>query len=64
VCVDGQNACPPEDCGGAGGYAELLAALGDPEHEEHEDLLDWLGDGFDPASFDLIAVNVALQHLR
>jgi len=41
VCVDGQNACPPEDCGGVGGYALMLEALGDPSHEEHEDYLRW-----------------------
>ena len=23
-CIDGEGACPPEDCGGPGGYAELL----------------------------------------
>jgi hypothetical protein len=29
-CLDGQGACPPEDCGGPPGYADLLAALADP----------------------------------
>ena len=28
VCLDGANASPPEDCGGAGGYEELLLAFG------------------------------------
>ena len=64
VCLDGQNACPPEDCGGTGGYAELLEVLADPEHEEHDHLVDWVGGMFDSTLFDLAAVNVALQHIR
>lgn len=64
VCLDGQNACPPEDCGGAGGYAELLEVLADPGHEEHEHLLRWVGGAFDATLFDLAGVNVALQHVR
>jgi hypothetical protein len=64
VCLDGENACPPEGCHGAGGYAELLEAIADPTHEDHDDLLDWLGGPFDPTAFDLAAVNVALQRLR
>lgn len=64
VCLDGRNACPPDDCGGAGGYAELLEVLADPGHEEHDDLRDWVGGAFDATFFDLAAVNVALQHMR
>ena len=64
VCLDGQNACPPEDCGGTGGYAELLQALADPKHEEHDHLLAWVGGPFDPTLFDLVTVNVALQHVH
>jgi Plasmid pRiA4b ORF-3-like protein len=64
VCIDGQNACPPEDCGGVGGYAELLEVLADPEHEEHDHLLSWVGGTFDAIFFDLAGVNVALQHVR
>lgn len=64
VCLDGQNACPPEDCGGSWGYAELLEVLADPSHEDRDHRLEWLGGPFDPASFDLVAVNVALQHVR
>ena len=46
------------------GYAELLEVLGDPDHEDHEHLLEWVGGQFDPTRFDLVAINVALQHLR
>lgn len=64
VCVDGRNACPPEDCGGAGGYAYLLEVLADPDHEDHDRLVQWVGGPFDPTWFDLVAANVALQQLR
>jgi hypothetical protein len=63
VCLDGQNACPPEDCGGVGGYAELLEVLADPGHEEHDRLVQRVGGAFDPNFFDLAAVNFALQHV-
>ena len=64
VCQGGQNACPPEDCGGSGGYRHLLDALGDATNPEHRDLLEWVGGPFDPKHFDVAAVNVALQRLR
>jgi hypothetical protein len=63
VCVDGQNACPPEDCGGARGYAVLREALANPAHEEHE-ITRWLGQPFDPGVFDLALANAALQRVR
>jgi hypothetical protein len=50
-CVEGERACPPEDCGGAWGYADYLAAIADPQHERHEELLEWRG-AFDPDAFD------------
>ena len=40
--------CPPEDCGGPWGYAELLEAIKDPKHERHAELMEWIGDDFDP----------------
>jgi hypothetical protein len=63
VCLDGANACPPEDCGGTGGYADLLEALADPSHPEHRQYRQWAGRNFDPAAFDLAAINAALQRL-
>jgi pRiA4b ORF-3-like protein len=59
-CVDGARACPPEDCGGVFGYVELLKALKDPSHPEHEDMLEWIGQDYDPTFFDLEAVNKQL----
>lgn len=64
VCVDGENACPPEDVGGVAGYAGFLEAIADPEHEEHEEYLEWVGGAFDPAAFDVGAANAACQRIR
>lgn len=60
VCLAGENACPPEDCGGIYGYYNLLNAVADPKHPDHRDLAEWLGE-FDPNLFDLEAVNRRLQ---
>ncbi len=56
-CTAGKRACPPEDCGGIWGYAELLETIHDREHPEHQSMLEWLGEGFDPEHFDIDAVN-------
>ena len=60
VCIKGRGACPPEDVGGIWGYFHFLEAIGDPDHEEHDELLDWVGGEFDPAEFDLEGVNQTL----
>lgn len=41
-CLAGEQACPPEDCGGRYGYYEMLEILYSPSHEEHEGMMDWL----------------------
>ena len=53
--VAGENACPPEDCGGIWGYADLLDTLRDPASEGYADACQWIGDDFDPTAFDLAA---------
>jgi hypothetical protein len=62
-CSGGARACPPEDSGGASGYAALLEALADPQHEEHDDMRRWVGRRFDPEKFDAVAVNRKLATL-
>ena len=64
VCTGGQLACPPEDCGGIGGFYDLLEALGDPAHEQHDELRDWVGDEYDPDAFSVDDVNRMLTPLR
>lgn len=50
VCLEGQRARPPEDCGGAWSYQHLLEVLADPKHEEYEDLREWAAER-DPEKF-------------
>ena len=50
-CVGGKQACPPEDCGGIGGYGDLLRTLADPSDGRYQELLDWVGGSFDPDAF-------------
>jgi hypothetical protein len=59
-CISGRRACPPEDCGGPYGYPEFVAAIQDPRHPDHGDMLAWIGGGFDPEEFDLEETNLAL----
>jgi hypothetical protein len=47
------------------GYEDFLAALVDPNHPEHEAMLEWHGDdGFDPTTFDCEWVNQWLKQAK
>ena len=50
-CIDGSQACPPEDCGGVPGYYRLLEVLSDPSHDEHDEMVAWLGKKYNPQEF-------------
>jgi hypothetical protein len=63
LCLGGARACPPEDCGGPWGYANLLEILKDPNHPEYEEMSEWIGPGFDPEAFDAEEVNKQLARL-
>jgi len=63
VCLEGQRACPPEDCGGVPGYFGLLEILKDRDHPEYEEMVEWLERPYDPERFDVAAVNRALVKL-
>lgn len=64
VCTAGENACPPEDVGGEPGYPEFLAAISDPKHEQHTQMIEWIGYPFDPHAFDLNTVNQRLAAIK
>jgi hypothetical protein len=64
VCLAGENACPPEDCGGIWGYYNKLEILKDLKHPAHEETKEWMGDEWDPKSFDLDETNSVLKGLK
>jgi hypothetical protein len=64
ACLTGERHGPPEDCGGIPGFYNLLEAIRDPEHEEHEEMLDWVGGSFDPDAFSVDDVNRRLAPLQ
>ena len=61
ICVTGKMNCPPEDCGGIWGYSDMLEILKQPDHEEYESFIEWLGEEFDPEYFDKDEVNELLN---
>jgi hypothetical protein len=63
-CLDGEGACPPEDCGGVWGYADLLKIIRNPKHKEFESMMEWLGGKFDPEAFNRDRINKYLRKLK
>lgn len=41
----------------------VLEVLADPEHDEYDSMLEWVGGGFDAEHFDLAAVNESLSFI-
>lgn len=64
ICLAGQNACPPDDCGGIPGYDEMLKIIGNPKHPDHAHWKEWLGGEWDAARFDLDEANAALKRFK
>ncbi|MEY2923363.1 MAG: hypothetical protein RL108_1989 [Bacteroidota bacterium] len=61
--ISGQNACPPEDCGGVYRYREIIEILGDPSHEENESIKEWLGPKFNPVKLNSHSITKELGNL-
>ncbi len=61
--LEAAGRCPPEDVGGAPGYAEYLAAISDPGHPEHEHMRLWGPERFDPNVVDRKALEAAVNAL-
>jgi len=64
ICLGGAGACPPDDCGGIGGYYGMLQALHNPKHPQQQYFKEWLGEDFDPEAFDLDQANRQLRKIK
>jgi hypothetical protein len=60
-CIAGKRNCSPEDCGGIWGYSNMLEVLKQPEHEEYESYIEWLGGEYDPEYFNKDEINTLLE---
>ena len=54
--------CDWVDCGGPWGDMEFAEAIRDPQHERHEEFLEWRGE-FDPEAFSADRVSRELRAL-
>lgn len=65
-CIAGKRACPPEDCGGIGGYEEMLKIIKNPNHPQYEEQMEWLGGSFKPEIFhpELVRFNSSKERLK
>ena len=63
-CIAGKRACPPEDCGGIGGYENFLEVIANPDHEDYQQMIEWIGGAFDPEAFDVWKTDNGLRSSR
>ena len=63
LCVAGERAGPPEDCGGTEAFHDLLACIKEPDTDLGREWIEWLGPDYDPAACDLEKINQALKKL-
>ena len=62
--IEASGRCPPEDVGDPPGYEELLAAIADPSHERHAEMIEWTGfNSYDPTDVDFEAIDAELAAL-
>lgn len=64
-CLDGKGKCPPEDCGGVGGYDNLKEILADKNHPEYEESAEWVGleedELWDAGEFEIEEIRKDMQ---
>jgi len=51
-CIAGKRSSPPDDVGGIPGFEEFVEIMKDSCHEEHDEMVEWYCDEFDPEAFD------------
>lgn len=64
VCLEGERAGPPEDCGSYPGYYELMKIKKNKKHPEYKEIIvEWLGEDFDFEYFSIDEINKELLKL-
>ena len=63
ICLDGERKGPVENIGGPWGYMELLNIIENPNDPQYDQVMKWLGEGFDPEEFDIDKVNQELKEI-
>jgi hypothetical protein len=63
LCLAGERAGPPEDCGGLEAFHDMLACIKEPTTDLGREWLEWLGPNYNPAVCDLEKINKALRKL-
>ena len=61
ICLWGDRRCPPEDCGGADGFMNLLQIIKNKKHPEYKKMMEWLPPDYNPEYFDKDKINELLQ---
>ncbi len=62
-CSGGELKCPPEDCGGIGGFYNFLSIISNKKHKEYKEMRAWFGTNFNPNEFDLVKINKKLKSI-
>ena len=63
-CLTGRRSCPPDDCGGPPGYADILAVVADPNNPKHADLREFVPLDYDPEYFDVAETDIDMRSPR
>ncbi len=63
LCIAGERAGPPEDCGGLEAFHDMLACIKEPHTELGREWIEWLGPDFQADACDLEKINKALRKL-
>jgi hypothetical protein len=64
LCIDGKNACPPEDCGGPPGFETFKKIMANTRHREHKSMREWLGHPWVPDRFILDLANRSIPRRK
>ena len=65
--LEGNGACPPEDCGGIMGYKDLMSILANKKHPEYNEYREWMGldddESWDPNAFDFAETQLIISEI-